>query len=140
MQSKSRLMIALAGFVFVFTVALSAVVVAGQQPQGDRASLAGRKVFLEKCASCHGVDARGSGHLASRLKGVPMDLTQIAVRHQGFSPYEVQQTIVGDPRARDPLAREMPHWGRVFRQEGGEALATVRTHSLVSYLESIQAR
>lgn len=140
MQSKSRLIIAVAGFALVVTAGLSAVLVASQDQSSSQAVLAGRKAFLKNCAACHGLDARGGGHVAPRLKSVPMDLSQIAVRHKKFSQYEVQQTILGEPTQSDPVAREMPHWGHVFRQQGGDALAMLQTHNIVSYLESIQER
>jgi hypothetical protein len=140
MQSKSRLMVVLAGFALVVTVGLSAALVASQDQSTNQAVVAGRKAFLENCAACHGLDARGGGHVASTIKSVPMDLSQIAARHKEFSRYEVQQTILGEPTQNDPVARDMPHWGHVFRQEGGDALAMLQTHNLVSYLESIQER
>jgi len=138
MHSTSRLMIVFAGF--VAGVGLSTSLVATQDQSGNQAVVAGRKAFLQNCAACHGLDARGGGHVAPTLKSVPMDLSQIAVRHKGFSRYEVQQTILGDPTHEDPLVRDMPHWGQVLRQEGGDALAMLQTHNLVSYLESIQER
>jgi cytochrome c553 len=140
MQSNSRLMVALSGFALVVAVGLSSVLVASQEQSSNQAVVAGRKAFLEKCAACHGLDARGGGHVAPTLKSVPMDLSQIATRHKGFSQYEVQRTILGEPSQSDPIVRDMPHWGHVFRQEGGEALVMLQTHNIVSYLESIQQR
>lgn len=125
---------------FVAAAALSAAADAGQEQKNHDAAVAGRKIFLENCATCHGLDARGNGPTASSLKGVPPDLSQIEVRHRKFSEYEIQQMILGEPTHVDAGGREMPAWGRLFRQEGGDGLAMLRTHTLVSYLESIQAR
>ena len=48
--------------------------------------------------------------------------------------------IPDKPTHSDPVVRDMPQWGHVFRQEGGEALVMLQTHNIVSYLESIQQR
>src|SRR6186997_2926705 len=51
-------------------------------------SLTGRDSFDRYCASCHGVDGRGGGPVASVLKTRPPDLTTLARREGGTFPRE----------------------------------------------------
>lgn len=44
---------------------------------------AGRALFVENCATCHGMGARGDGPLADGMRPRPADLTQIATRNGG---------------------------------------------------------
>jgi mono/diheme cytochrome c family protein len=45
---------------------------------------AGRALFVENCAVCHGMGARGDGPLADGMRPRPADLTQIAARNGGI--------------------------------------------------------
>ncbi|NDD63710.1 MAG: hypothetical protein EBZ36_07005, partial [Acidobacteria bacterium] len=38
----------------------------------------GRKLYVQYCASCHGMDAKGNGPVAAELKTAPTNLTTIA--------------------------------------------------------------
>src|ERR1700674_202975 len=38
----------------------------------------GKNMFLNYCASCHGVDGKGNGPAAAALKPAPTDLTTLA--------------------------------------------------------------
>jgi hypothetical protein len=94
--------------------------------------------------ACHGVLADGTGPVARYMAPTPVDLRRIAARNGGVFPSaQLEAWIDG----RDPIAshgtRDMPVWGRVFREEGAlDQLTETRVRGrivlLVQYLESIQ--
>ncbi len=47
----------------------------------------GEAEFLNSCAACHGVDAKGTGPLAEQLIKRPADLTTLSQRNGGNFPY-----------------------------------------------------
>jgi len=104
----------------------------------------GRRLFLQYCGACHGVDARGDGPVAPVLLETPADLTRIAVRHGGAFPDAlVADHIDGRAEVIAHGAREMPVWGRVFDRpivdgSTGEEVVRGKLWALVEYLESIQ--
>ena len=81
----------------------------------------GREIYLSYCSICHGVDARGSGRLASELPVPPADLTQLSAENDGIFPSaRVMEKIYGYPgRYQSDV---MPEFGSVL--EGQEALWT----------------
>ena len=96
------------------TVALAAAVVVttpcwyGWGQDADK----GRAQFLEKCATCHGADAKGSGPLAAKLKIKPADLTTLVKRNNGvFDPAAVYQMIDGRDVRLNHHSNDMPIWG-----------------------------
>jgi mono/diheme cytochrome c family protein len=105
---------------------------------------AGSAIYVERCASCHGVDGKGDGPVAPILKVSPPDLTTITQRAGGtFPSARVVRVITygGDISAHGTQA--MPVWGKIFSTEGGGgkrgALHSRRAvFQLKRYLESIQ--
>ena len=72
---------------------LAAGAARAEDPTGAEA---GRAVFLEACAACHGADARGDGPTALLLTVAVPDLTGLAARNGGtYDPVRVIQTIDG---------------------------------------------
>jgi mono/diheme cytochrome c family protein len=129
----------------------------------EKVSDPGKADYMNYCASCHGVDAKGNGPLAPTLKIAPSDLTVITKKNKGNFPYTLlRKTIesreLGLARAHGP--REMPVWGPVFAAEpegpvpGGASgayygvsavqcehlAARVRIMNIVDYIESIQEK
>ena len=106
----------------------------------------GQTEFAQYCASCHGVDARGAGPVASELRTPPSDLTHIAARNGGTFPAdEIAAWIDGRLAPRAHGTREMPVWGLRFAEgmppgELSQDLVRGRILTLVEYLRSIQAR
>ena len=83
----------------------------------SQVSETGKMEFLSNCATCHGVDAKGTGPLAGRLKSRPPDLTLLAKKNHGvYSSDAVYQMIDGREGARNHRSIEMPIWG--CRHEG----------------------
>ena len=116
-------------------------------PTGDQLRLAaGRADYEQYCMACHGSDGAGDGPVARYVTPRPSDLRRIAARRGGvFSQAQLQSWIDGP----DPIAshgtREMPVWGKAFREESeldqlSETRVQGRIVLLVQYLESIQVR
>ena len=106
-------------------------------------SIEGKDTFVAYCASCHGVDAKGSGPAAPALTVPPPDLTAIAKRHNGkFSAIDVEAQIVGKDRPVTAHgSSEMPIWGPVFQSLSADiGIEKLRLRNLVNYLESIQQK
>ena len=113
-----------------------------RSPRKPITTLDGKDIFESSCASCHGLDAKGNGPVATAIRsGVP-DLT-ILVRKRGtFPTAELERFILG---AGKPAAahgsREMPVWGPLFRHvENDQDLGLVRARRVVEYLQSLQRK
>ncbi|NKX46232.1 c-type cytochrome [Roseicyclus persicicus] len=79
---------------------------------------AGRALYLEFCATCHGLEARGDGVMAEVLTIAPPDLTGLA-GGGAFPTLQVAQQVDG----RHPLLAhggDMPLFGRWFEGDGAD--------------------
>jgi len=124
----------------VLLVALSPVVVQAQD------AVEGKEIFLDYCATCHGVDAKGFGPTAPALIVQPTNLTLLAAGNDGVFPtFRVVSRIDG----RDPLVAHgspMPVYGNFFEGKGvaipeasGQPIMTTQPIvDLVAYLEELQ--
>jgi hypothetical protein len=106
----------------------------------------GQSLYMENCASCHGVTGRGDGPAATGLRTPPADLTQIAARRDGVWPMLEVMSIV-DGYSRRTLKRdEMPIFddfldGDTIDVDTGNGLKTPMSTKLiemVNYLETLQ--
>jgi len=104
-------------------------------------SVKGPDLFRAYCASCHGLDAKGTGPAARALKAEVPDLTVLTRNNRGqFPTLRVRQMIMGDQVVAAHGSREMPIWGPIFHQiEEDQDFGNVRLANLVKYLESIQS-
>jgi mono/diheme cytochrome c family protein len=104
-------------------------------------SVKGPDLFQAYCASCHGLDAKGTGPAARALKSEVPDLTVLTRNNRGqFPTLRVRQMIMGDQVVAAHGSREMPIWGPIFHQiEEDQDFGNVRLANLVKYLESIQS-
>jgi mono/diheme cytochrome c family protein len=99
----------------------------------------GKDLFMQRCASCHGEDGKGTGPAAEALKHPPADLTKITLRRGGqFPRAEIMRFIDGERPVPAHGPRHMPVWGDVFRNEKSDSEARMRIHSLTAFLESLQ--
>jgi mono/diheme cytochrome c family protein len=103
----------------------------------------GKGMYTAYCASCHGVNGKGSGPAASALKTPPTDLTTLAKNNGGKFPTDhVYEVING--RATTPAhgSPEMPVWGPVFRQlsSGHQSEVQQRITNLTDYIRSLQQK
>jgi mono/diheme cytochrome c family protein len=103
----------------------------------------GKQTYMHYCASCHGIDARGTGPAASALKSPPPDLTTLARRHDGKFPDEY---VAGIVRFGQPISAhgssDMPVWGPIFAvtEHGNEVAVRKLIKNLCDYLASIQEK
>jgi mono/diheme cytochrome c family protein len=111
-------------------------------PARPTVSIAGKDLFREYCAVCHGLDGKGAGPAAEALKKNPSDLTQMARRIGGtFPETEVLKMLKGEATIAAHGSSEMPVWGFVFRNmSSSPGMTQTRLHSLLQYLEEIQAK
>lgn len=115
---------------------------------GSAASSAVQEVgydyYVEACASCHGMDGRGGGPVASSLAIKPPDLTTMAARRNGKYPYdELAAYIDGRKAVAAHGSREMPVWGEQIAEEypndpQQDRIIHGKVLMLLVYLESIQ--
>lgn len=106
----------------------------------------GRQEYMNYCASCHGVTAKGDGEVARFLNVETPSLTTLAAQNDGNFPLlQVIQTI--DGRAGlGPHGTLMPVWGDRFKEAslgttgeyGAELMVRGRILSLATYLQSVQ--
>ena len=117
----------------------------GEESEPERAPT-GQALFVRHCASCHGLDGKGTGPLAESLRVPPTDLTRIAERSGGrFDEAGVMAVIDGRRQVLAHGPREMPVWGAVFEEglEGrryGSYAGLLHTRALTDYVRSLQRR
>ena len=135
----------------LFGVLILVACAAGAQnkPAVDKAgaprtiAASGKQTYMQYCASCHGVDARGDGPAAFVLKTPPPDLTTLAKRHDGKFPYEyVSDVLRFGTRIVAHGSSDMPIWGPIFGSMDNYDLVAVRKRikDLSDYLASLQQK
>lgn len=98
----------------------------------------GGEMFRSYCSSCHGVDGRGAGPAAARLKTTPPDLTHLR-GPDGKFPFAKVESLLMRPDAGVHGSTEMPLWGDLFRRTGeGVDLRKLRTHNITRHIERLQ--
>ena len=103
----------------------------------------GREMYLQYCASCHGVAGKGDGPAASALKTPASNLTTLTARNKGtFPEIRISRMIEGSDELAAHGSRDMPTWGQVFHLMEGTNSATgkLRVANLTGYLKSIQGK
>ena len=77
----------------------------------DRPAGSGEALYRRYCASCHAVDGRGDGTVASVLRTPPPDLTRLE-----YGEAELMKQIDGRRTIGAHGTAAMPVWGEVFEQ------------------------
>jgi mono/diheme cytochrome c family protein len=103
----------------------------------------GKTMYVNYCASCHGVNGKGAGPVAPALKTQPADLTVLSKTNAGrFPAIHVISVLQFGAAAPAHGSAEMPVWGPIlgkmnpsFPQE-----KALRISNLSHYLESIQVK
>lgn len=106
----------------------------------------GASLYLEHCATCHGIEASGKGPMAGVLLIKPVDLTALRSENDGVFPTE---RVIKRIDGRDPLVSHgspMPVYGHFFegndvalKAPSGQPILTSKPIvDLLGYLESIQ--
>ncbi|UYV39584.1 cytochrome c [Rhodobacteraceae bacterium D3-12] len=118
----------------------------GAGPVSAQDAGVGADLYARHCATCHGVDGKGQGPMASVLLVQPVDLTGLTAANNGtFPALNVVRRIDG----RDPLVSHgspMPVYGDFFegndtamKTASGQPLMTSRAIAdLVAFLQGIQ--
>lgn len=104
---------------------------------------AGRVLYIEHCASCHGSAGRGDGPAADSMRRAPTDLTAFSRANGGVFPAEKTRRVIDGRGVASHGSVEMPIWGTVFKatsSSGGGRSVQDRIDAIVAYLESIQER
>lgn len=131
------------GFLFLAGVLLATGAPAQAETKAADAQTlgAGRALYLEHCAACHGADAKGGGPVAASLKGPVADLTRLPQKDGAFDEARIRTSIDGTQAVTAHGTREMPVWGKVLAKSGakrGEGWAQADIWTLIQYLKSIQ--
>ncbi len=80
--------------------------------------LSGKDDYVFHCASCHGLDGRGTGPEAETLKVKPANLVLLSKRNGGSFPQKrVFAVIDGREVVQAHGTRDMPVWGESFAPE-----------------------
>jgi mono/diheme cytochrome c family protein len=143
MTSRRLLPLALSAGLTLMTGSLYA-----QGPGPGRMTDLGKREFEKSCASCHGIDGRGSGVVTPWLKKSPPDLTLLSKNNGGIFPADrVYKSISGEDSPAHG-SREMPIWGQVYRMSAAEyymdhpynddAIVRARILSLLEYINRMQ--
>jgi mono/diheme cytochrome c family protein len=104
-------------------------------------SVEGPDLYRAYCASCHGLDARGTGPAAPSMKAKVPDLTLLTKNHRNEFPADyVRQVIVGGVVVNAHGWPGMPIWGPIFHHVQRDMdWGDVRVAGLVEYLRKIQS-
>ena len=106
----------------------------------------GAAIYAENCAMCHGVDARGSGDIATGMTPAPSDLTVLARGNGGRFPVaRVLSQVDGYLKGETP-GDDMPEFGALLEgdlvpveTDDGVMTPTPRPlAALLAYLETVQ--
>lgn len=101
----------------------------------------GQEIYQQFCASCHGMDAKGNGPTASRLRTMPPDLTTLAKRNMGKFPYDYVASVLRfGPGPSSHGTSDMPTWGPIFQiiDKSNERAVRQRIKNVSDYLASLQ--
>lgn len=109
----------------------------------------GKREYESNCASCHGMDGKGSGVYVDFLKRTPPDLTTMSRRNGGVYPISSAYAVI-EGAGMSHGTREMPIWGQDYRVRAAEYYMDVpydselfvrtRILALAEYLSRLQAR
>jgi len=96
-------------------VIAAALLFAATASAADYESITGQQLYARYCASCHGMQGRGDGPVASSLTIEVPDLTLLARRAGGTFPRDrVIRIIDGRYMIGAHGSRIMPIWGEEF--------------------------
>jgi len=125
---------------------------ASAAPAADRPVDIGKLEYESACATCHGLSGKGDGPVAPHLTARTPDLTILARDNRGVYPFDrVLKTIDGTVELKSHGTRQMPVWGRIFRQQSSiyldtypppdaDSAARSRMLALTEYLYRLQAK
>ncbi len=127
---------------WIFLIAVLAAVLPafGTGAHAEEAVVEGHRLYLEYCASCHGLTGEGDGPVAGALSTPPANLRLLSDRFGNPLPEDqVARFIDGRAEVKAHGPRDMPVWGRrFFAETHDEGAVRAMIRDLVAYLQSIQ--
>lgn len=105
----------------------------------------GKQMYINYCASCHGLDGKGAGPVALSLQKQPADLSALSRNNGGKFPIQHVVAVLqfGSQAAAHGTA-EMPVWGPVLgRLDGNDPQSTMkslRISNLARYIGTLQVK
>jgi mono/diheme cytochrome c family protein len=112
-------------------------------PVNKTTPTSGKLMYANYCASCHGIDGRGHGPVATELKTPPTDLTMQSRNNHGKFP-DTHIVTVLQFGAETPAhgSAEMPVWGPILGKMNVSSPQDrlLRISNLSRYLETLQAK
>jgi mono/diheme cytochrome c family protein len=125
-------------------VSVSTTAVAQAPRVGQSQVDIGKIEYEAKCASCHGIAARGDGPTAPYLTRKPPDMTTLAKANNGILPVAVMyQIIEGEKQVPGHGTREMPAWSDFYVESPfvvPETFRRARILALIEYINRLQAK
>lgn len=125
--------------------ALGLLALAACAPDGR---VAGRALYDQYCASCHGRDGAGDGPSAGALTKRPADLTRIAERNGGVFPTIRVMSVIDGYTRRNDHSSIMPELGMALQEgpvvmvktsDGQRTPTPANLVALAEYLRGIQS-
>ena len=108
------------------------------------AQFSGTELYLNYCASCHGVNGEGDGQVADVMQIQVPNLRYLSERNNGTFPAQaVTEYVDGRTVVAAHGDRRMPVWGEVLNWTEGddadaERLAQQKISAIVEFLSNIQ--
>jgi mono/diheme cytochrome c family protein len=114
----------------------------------------GKREYVLACAACHGDRGKGDGPVVEYLKKPATDLTKIQKNNSGVFPFDrLYEVIDGREAVGAHGPREMPVWGREFREDAveltrgfgispkdAESYVRGRIIALIGYIYTLQVK
>jgi len=103
----------------------------------------GSDLYRQYCSVCHGQYGTGDGPVADALRVKPPDLTQLGRKYKGkFPELRIMNVIRGEDDITSHGNRQMPIWGRIFRDDTGgrPEVVQMRIYAILKYIEDIQLK
>lgn len=110
----------------------------------ERTSAAnGKQMYVNYCASCHGLDGKGNGPVATALKQQPTDLTVLSKNNGGKYPAAHMAAVLQyGPDIPSHGTAEMPVWGPILGKmdQARPSDRMLRINNLSRYVETLQVK
>lgn len=105
----------------------------------------GERLYIQKCAVCHGDAGKGAGDASLGLGAPPPDLTTLSAQNRGIFPQNYVMSVIDGFNRKNHPASAMPEFGAedlgpsVQVEDGGLSTPIpADLLALAAYLETIQ--